>query len=712
MFSDNENPGAEVSAGQAEPAIKTAAESTNPNAVPEEAVPAPAEAHDASPGPLATEPTDPTIAGVEPVGEPGDPAVVDHSSVNSAADTGVTPTEPVVDQEQFTEHFAPEPVAVASAPLKSVSEPDSPAAADQSDASSELNSGEPSAESTAEMEQLMEQYAAPHQAPAEGEIESGQVVAVTDLGVVVNLGGKTEGLIPAQEFAELDGPFPLVDGQPVEVQRTGDRKDGYVLLSYQRVRRRRIWAKVEEAYRKKTDIVGKVVDQIKGGLVVDIGVRAFLPASQADTHAVRDIDQWKDREITVRVLKMNRKRGNVVVSRRAILDEQAQAQRQAMLDSLAEGQIVRGVVKNVTGYGAFVDLGGIDGLLHITDMSWGRVASPLDAVRPGEEVEVKILKYDREKGRVSLGRKQLLPDPWITVPERYSVGTKFTGKIMSLTDYGAFVELEPGVEGLVHVSEMSWSKRKQHPSKIVEPGNDVEVIVLGVDSNERRISLGMKQAQTDPWQQLAEKYPVGTVVSGRIRNLTEFGAFLEIEEGFDGLIHVSDISWTGRVKNPADVFKKGDTVEAKVLKIDVASRRVALGVKQVNDIWSTWFENHKVGDLIRGKVSRVTTFGAFVEIAGGIEGLCHISEIEERRPKGDGAQTSLSGPRARHGGLLDPGREYEFKIVKISAGQHKIGLSYRAAQKQAERRDMEDYRSSRSSAKATIGDAIMAKRSL
>jgi small subunit ribosomal protein S1 len=661
MFSDNEKPGTEISAGQSATAATSAPEPIIPTGVTEEALPAAAEAQDApaTAAPAAAEPAVVTVVPAEPVPEPDGPAAVEHSDVSAVAD-----------------------------------------------------SGEASTESTAEMEQLMEQYAAPHQAPAEGEIESGQVVAVLDLGVVVNLGGKTEGLIPAQEFAELDGPFPLRAGEPVEVQRTGDRKDGYVLLSYQRVRRRRIWGKIEEAYRNKTDIAGKVVDHIKGGLVVDIGVRAFLPASQADAHPVRDLDEWKDRELTVRVLKMNRKRGNVVVSRRAILDEQVQAQRQAMLDSMAEGQIVRGVVKNVTGYGAFVDLGGIDGLLHITDMSWGRVASPLDAVRPGEEVEVKILKYDREKGRISLGRKQLLPDPWASVVERYSVGTKLTGKIMGLTDYGAFVELEPGIEGLVHVSEMSWSKRKQHPSKIVKVGDDVEVAVLGVDSNERRISLGMKQTQPDPWQQLAEKYPVGTVVSGRIRNLTEFGAFLEIEEGFDGLIHVSDISWTGRVKNPADVYKKGDAVEAKVLKIDQASRRVSLGVKQVNDIWSTWFEKHKVGDLIRGRVSRVTTFGAFVEIAEGIEGLCHISEIDERRNKGDKPQTAGPGPRARPGGLLDPGREYEFKIVKISPDQHKIGLSYRGAQKQAERRDMEDYRSTKSSAKATIGDAIMAKRSL
>jgi small subunit ribosomal protein S1 len=666
MFSDNENPGAEPSTGQPI-AAAASAETTTTNPEPEQAI----------------------------------PQVVPTSAEEQAVATSAV----------FSERVSPEPDTATGEPAPEIiSQAITSAAIENSMvSSSEDATSEPSAESTAEMEQLMEQYAAPHQAPAEGEIETGQVVAITDLGVVVDLGGKTEGLIPAQEFAELDGPFPLQVAQPVEVQRTGERKEGMVLLSYQRVKRRRAWSKIEDAYRNKSDITGKVVDHIKGGLVVDIGVRAFLPASQADLHAVRDLDEWKDRDITVRVLKMNRKRGNVVVSRRAILDEQVAAQRQSMLDGLAEGQIVRGVVKNVTGYGAFVDLGGIDGLLHITDMSWTRVASPLDAVTPGEEVEVKILKYDREKGRVSLGRKQLLPDPWASAAERYTHGTKLTGKVTSLTDYGAFVELEPGIEGLVHVSEMSWSKRKQHPSKIVKEGDEVEVVVLGVDPNERRISLGMKQAQSDPWQQLAEKYPVGTVVTGRIRNLTEFGAFLEIEEGFDGLIHVSDISWTGRIKNPSEVYKKGDTVEAKVLKIDQNSRRVSLGVKQVNDIWSSWFEKHNVGDLVRGRVSRVTTFGAFVELADGIEGLCHISEIEDKR-KGDKPQ-SAAGARLR-GGLLDPGRDYEFKIVKVSQDQHKIGLSYRAAQKQAERRDMDEYRSSKSSATATIGDAIMAKRSL
>jgi small subunit ribosomal protein S1 len=664
MFSEIDNPGAELSAGQS-----STAETSVPQQTPI------VEAQQAEPAAVAAQETVAAMAAPPP-----EPAVVT-----------VTPAEPVA-----------APDGAAAVEHSNVSE----------DVEAALDAGEPSTDANAEMEKLMEQYAVPHQAPAEGEIESGQVVAITDLGVLVSLGGKTEGLIPAQEFAELDGPFPLVVGQPVEVQRTGDRKEGMVLLSYQRVKRRRAWGKIEEAYRTKADITGKIVDHIKGGLVVDIGVRAFLPASQADLHPVRDLNEWKGRELTVRVLKMNRKRGNVVVSRRAILDEQQASQKQAMLDSMAEGQIVKGVVKNVTGYGAFVDLGGIDGLLHITDMSWGRVASPLDAVSPGEEVEVKILKYDKEKGRVSLGRKQLLPDPWSSVVERYEKGKKLSGKIMGLTDYGAFVELEPGIEGLVHVSEMSWSKRKQHPSKMVKVGDDVEVIVLGVDMNERRISLGMKQAQSDPWQVLADKYPVGTVVTGKIRNLTEFGAFLEIEEGFDGLIHVSDISWTGRIKNPSEVYKKGDTVEAKVLKIDQGSRRVSLGVKQVNDIWSSWFEKHKVGDLVRGRVSRVTTFGAFVELADGIEGLCHISEIDDRRGKGGDKAQAPPRPGVRQSGLLDPGRDYEFKIVKISQDQHKIGLSYRGAQKQAERRDMEDYRSSKPSAKATIGDAIMAKRSL
>jgi small subunit ribosomal protein S1 len=633
------------------------------------------------------------------------------------------PESPVAESQQDSSASAPVAVAAVSASAEGDAisavraqnaPPEAPVAA-SSDSNSEASAGDGSSaadveEPSLEMDQLLEQYAAPQPNAVEGEIESGQVVAVTNLGIVVSLGGKTEGLILAQEITEADEPIKLDPGQPIEVVRTGDHKEGYAVLSHVRALKRRAWTNIEKAYREKTDLPGKVVDRIKGGLVVNVGVRAFLPASQLDLRPVSNLDAFKDQEITVRVVKLNRKRGNVVVSRRAILEEQSKADRQKLLDSLEEGQVRRGMVKNVTAYGAFIDLGGLDGLLHVTDMSWGRVASPSEIVRPGDDVEVKVLKFDKEKARVALGLKQLAPDPWLSVVERYKVGTRLPGKIISVVDYGAFVELEPGIEGLVHASEMSWSKRKLHPSKVVKPGDPVEVVVLGVDQNERRISLGMKQTQTDPWLELAAKYPVGTVVEGRVRNLTEFGAFIEIEEGFDGLIHVSDISWTGRIKTPGDVLKKGDTVKAKVLKIEASGRRVSLGIKQVNDVWANWFADHKVGSLVHGKVSRLTTFGAFVQLAEGIEGLCHISEIEERH-KGDRSQAPPRAAGAKSGGeMLHVGQGYDFKIVKIQADQHKIGLSFRAAIKQAERRDMEDYRSSKSSATATIGDAIMAKR--
>ena len=560
------------------------------------------------------------------------------------------------------------------------------------------------------MEELIDQYSVPQQAPSEGQFAEGRVVAFSDLGVVVDIGAKSEGLIPAQEFMGSEGSAPLQPGQTVEVQLTGEEKDGYILLSYQRARRRRAWENIEKSYRNNVSLTGKVLDRIKGGLVVDIGVRAFLPASQLDLRPTHDLDSLKGQEISCRVVKMNRKRGNVVVSRRAILEEEQQSQRQALMDSLVEGAVMTGKVKSITEYGVFVDLGGLDGLLHVTDLSWGRLKNPAEVVSPGQEIEVRVLKFDREKMRVSLGHKQLLPDPWATVPERFPAGMRVQGCVVGITDYGAFVELEPGVEGLVHVSEMTWSKRAKHPSKILSLGDTVEVVVLDVKLEQRRISLGLKQTMPDPWQELAQKYPVGTVVTGRVRNLTDFGAFLEIEEGFDGLIHVSDISWTAKVKNPADVFKKGDMVEARVLKIDLAHRRVSLGVKQVNDIWSDWFTSHQVNDIVLGKVSRLTTFGAFVELAQGIEGLCHISEIEDRRSREEKNQPAGRTTKPKGGSLLQPGHEYDFKIIKINADQHKIGLSYRAAQKQAERREMHEYRSAKSSSTATIGDAILAKR--
>ena len=565
------------------------------------------------------------------------------------------------------------------------------------------------AESTETMDQLLDQFSAPEPVIAEGEIFDGRVLTVTDAGVVVDVGGKFEGLVPAEEFLESGGAIPFGAGQTIEVERLHEVKDGYVLLSHTRAHRRRVWERIEKSYRDHTKLTAKVVERIKGGLVVDIGVRAFLPASQIELRPVHDLDAWKERETDVRVLKLNRKRGNVVVSRRAILEDDQKTKRDALIATLAEGAVVTGRVKNVTDYGVFVDLGGMDGLLHVSDLVWGRVPHPSSVVQPGEEIQVQILKFDKEKQRISLGRKQLLPDPWATVPERFAVGTRVHGKIVGVTDYGAFVQIEPGVEGLVHVSEMSWSKRTKHPSKIVKVDDEVEVVVLDVKTDQRRISLGLKQTLPDPWEAAAEKYPVGTVVSGRIRNLADFGAFVEIEEGMEGLIHISDVSWTERIKHPSERFKKGETVQAKVLKVDSANRRLSLGIKQVNDIWANWFAGHKIGDVIRGKVARTTDFGAFVELADGIEGLCHVSEIEERKPKGE--REKEKAPRgARVTSVLAPAQEYDFKILRLEPDQHKISLSYRAAQKQVERQEVETFRSAKSSPNATIGDAILAKR--
>ena len=561
-----------------------------------------------------------------------------------------------------------------------------------------------------ELGKLIDQYGEQQEAHAQNEILEVKVVAYTEHGVVVDLGTKTEALIPAAEFTDTDVPRPE-PGAAIEVQRTGEHKEGYVVVSYQKVLRRRMWEKIDAAFKAKETLTGKIVDRIKGGLVVDIGVRAFLPGSQYDLRPTQNLDGLVGQEIPVRVTKLNRRRGNVVVSRRALLEEEQQAKRAALLEQVSEGQIVHGHVKNITDYGVFVDLGGIDGLLHLTDLSWGRVKHPSEVVKLEQELDVQILKFDKEKQRVSLGLKQLTVDPWLTAVEKYPAGMKVKGKIAGVVDYGCFVELEPGVEGLVHVTEMSWTKKMQHPSKLVKVGEEVEAVVLDIKPSDRRISLGLKQAQPDPWLQVAAKYPVGTVVTGKVRNIAEFGAFVEIEDGFDGLVHVGDVSWTGRVKNPHEVFKKGEPVTAKVLKIDADNRRVSLGIKQVNDIWGEWYKQHKVGQVVKGKVSRIATFGAFVELGENIEGLCHNTEIEERkrRDEGPGPMHRTGGP-LKSAGPLEPGKEYDFKIIKISPEQRRIGLSYRAAVKQLERREIEQYRSTKSSATATIGDALLSKR--
>jgi small subunit ribosomal protein S1 len=639
-------------------------------------------------------------------------AAVHAGAATAVARAQEPPAQPTSSEEQDSSQTAAELApSTESEAATATSVAGEPQTTDEAAVSSETGENAETPEMTETMDQLLDQFSAPAPAAAEGEIFDGRVLAVTDAGVVVDVGGKFEGLVPAQEFLDSGSPIEFGAGQTIEVERLHEQKDGYVLLSHVRAHKRRVWERIEKSYREHTNVTGRVVERIKGGLVVDIGVRAFLPASQIELRPVHDLDGWKDRDIELRVLKLNRKRGNVVVSRRVILEDDQKSKRDSLMSTLSEGSVITGKVKNITDYGVFVDLGGMDGLLHVSDLVWGRVPHPSSVVQPGEEIQVQILKFDKDKQRISLGRKQLLPDPWATVPERFPAGTRVQGKIVGVTDYGAFVQIEPGVEGLVHVSEMSWSKRTKHPSKIVKVGEEVDVVVLDVKTDQRRISLGLKQTLPDPWGAAAEKYPVGTIVTGRIRNLADFGAFVEIEEGIEGLIHISDVSWTERIKHPSDRFKKGDSVQAKVLKVDSQNRRLSLGIKQVNDIWANWFAEHKVGDVIRGKVARTTDFGAFVELAEGIEGLCHVSEIEERKSKGE--RDKDKGPRAaRVTSVLAAGQEHDFKVLRLEPDQHKISLSYRAAQKQVERQEVESFRTpkpAKPSPNATIGDAIAAK---
>ncbi len=633
-----------------------------------------------------------TNATVEGAAEQNAPA-----STEQSAPAATEPNEPVNTSPETRSEATPEQAAPVAE--SHTADPEAAAAAEE-------------AAGSEEMSKLLEEYDEKQEAAASHEVIEVKVVAYTEHGVVVDLGGKTEGLIPAAEFTDTEIPRPDPNST-IEVQRTGEHKDGFTILSYLKVLRRKTWEKIEAAFKAKETITGKVVDRIKGGIVVDIGVRAFLPGSQYDLRPAQNLDNLAGTELQVRITKLNRRRGNVVVSRRALLEEELHAKRAELMETLTEGQVVHGHVKNVTEYGAFVDLGGIDGLLHLTDLSWGRVKHPSDVVKPEQEVDVIILKFDKEKQRVSLGMKQLMADPWVGAAEKYPAGGKVKGKIVGVVDYGVFVELEQGIEGLVHVSEMSWNKKIQHPSKVAKVGEEVDVVVLDIKPSDRRVSLGIKQAQPDPWLLVAEKYPVGTVVTGKVRNIAEFGAFIEIEDGFDGLVHVSDVSWTERIKNPHEVFKKGEDVTAKVLKIDPENRRVSLGIKQVNDIWGDWFKQHRVGQIVKGKVSRIATFGAFVELGDNIEALCHNTEIEERKRRDEGPSSfrPTTGP-LKSAGPLEPGKEYDFKIIKISPETRRIGLSYRAAVKQIERKEIEQYRStSKSSSTATIGDALKSKLS-
>ncbi|HSL20911.1 MAG TPA: 30S ribosomal protein S1 [Vicinamibacterales bacterium] len=542
-----------------------------------------------------------------------------------------------------------------------------------------------------EYQRLLELYDNSFRNLSEGEVVKGTVLKVTPSEVVVDVGYKSEGMVPIEEFIDENGHVTVQPGDTVDVllERTEDR-DGYVVLSREKAEKMKIWDEVEKAYAERKVVIGRVIERIKGGLAVDIGVRAFLPGSQIDVRPVRNLDALKGQELRMRVIKVNKKRGNIVLSRKALLEEENAERKKHTLDTLAEGKVLRGTVKNITDYGAFIDLGGIDGLLHITDMSWGRVGHPSELFKVNDEIDVVVLKYDPATERVSLGHKQLVGDPWQTVVDRYPIGHRVNGKVVSLTDYGAFIELEPGVEGLIHVSEMSWSKRVKHPSKVLNVGDAVEAMVLGVDPAARRISLGLKQVESNPWHELAGKYPVGTTITGKVRNLTEFGAFVEVEEGIDGLIHISDMSWSKRVKHPSEVLKKGDTVQAMVLNIDAENQRLSLGLKQLQtDIWDEFFSQHKVGEVVEGKVVRVTNFGAFVELADGIEGLIHVSEFDDRH-----------GERLE----LQVGENYQMKIIKLVPSERKIGLSIRALKSDEYRADWEEYSESSGRPGATLGD--------
>ncbi|MCS6885105.1 MAG: 30S ribosomal protein S1 [Acidobacteriota bacterium] len=514
-----------------------------------------------------------------------------------------------------------------------------------------------------------------------GEIVLGRVIKISDRGVIIDIGFKSEGIAPVEEFLDFDGQIAVKPGEEVAVTvKQLDTPEGYVVLSRAEALHRQRWEFIEKAFNNKQTVVGRVIERIKGGLKVDLGgVTGFLPGSQVDVRPVRNLESFKGKDIEVQILKLNRRRSNVVLSRKAALEEQMAKRKASTLELLDDDVIVEGQVKNITDYGVFVDLGGIDGLLHITDIFWGRIQNPAEVFKIGETIQVKVLKFDREKERVSLGYKQLIPDPWDTVPERYPVGSKVKGKVVSITDYGAFVELEDGVEGLVHISEMTWSKRTKHPSKIVSVGQEVETMVLDIDKQQRRISLGLRQVLANPWDTIATRFPIGSRVHGRVRNLTDFGAFVEIEDGIDGLVHVSDISWTKRIKHPSEVLKKGQMVDAVVIAIDTANKRISLSIKELEpNAWDKFFRSHKIGDVVRGKIVRFANFGAFVELEGGIEGLCHISELSDQR---------VEKPEA----VLQIGQELPFKILKLDEAQKKIGLSARAVARESDPGDISHY---------------------
>ncbi len=513
-----------------------------------------------------------------------------------------------------------------------------------------------------------------------GGVVKGRVVGITSTHVLIDVGYKSEGGIPIQEFSDRHGNLQVKVGDEVDVFfDSSEGENGGIVLSRERAENIKLWEEIEKAYNEGLGIEGRIVGKVKGGFRVDVGVPGFLPGSHVDIRPSRNLDRFIGTTDRFVILKYNRARGNVVVSRRALLEKERDSLKKEILKVLEEGVILEGTVKNITGYGAFVDLGGIDGILHISDMSWGRINHPSEVVHVGEKLKVVVLKFDPEKERISLGIKQLTPDPWHTVAEKYPVGSRVQGKVISLMDYGAFVELESGIEGLIHISEMSWTKKVSHPSKILQVGQTVEVVVLNVDPSHRRISLGLKQVMANPWETAKEKYPVGSVVKGPVRNITDFGIFVGIEEGIDGLVHISDLHWSKKIKHPSELYKKGDLVEARVLGVNVENERFSLGIKQLTpDPWKVIAERYPAGSKVKGQVTSVPDFGVFVRIDEGVEGLIHVSQLSVER---------IDKPSS----LYKVGDEVEAEVINIDVNERKIGLSIRALRKTEERQEMENY---------------------
>lgn len=564
------------------------------------------------------------------------------------------------------------------------------------DALEQLDTSEEEALQTEEsMENLMDMYEESFKRFAEGEVVTGRIISVDKDHVLVDIGYKSEGQIPIREFRDENGEINAAVDDKVEVMvEWWDDENEVVVLSKEKAEKVKVWEEIKKRYEADEAIQGTIVSRVKGGFSVDIGVNGFLPGSQADLRPVRNLDEMVGKTFDFKILKYNRKRSNIVLSRRVILESEREAKRSATLESIHEGKEMTGIVKNITEYGVFVDLGGVDGLLHITDISWGRVKHPSELFSVGDEIKVKVLNLDLERERVSLGMKQLTPDPWTVAAEKYPVGSRISGKVVSLTDYGAFIELEEGIEGLIHVSEMSWTRKIRHPNKVVSVGEEVEALVLDIKPDNRRISLGMKQASPNPWDVISDKYPVGTTIEGKIKNITDFGLFIGIDEGIDGLVHISDISWTKRIKHPSELYKKGDLVQAIVLEIDKENERFSLGVKQLQaDPWESVAERYEVGKEITGTVTNVTDFGVFVELEEGIEGLVHVSEISKEKIK-----TPV--------GMYNIGDLLTARVMNINSDERRIGLSIKRLDMEDDQELLNEYVNNMGPATSSFGEIL------